>query len=40
VVREDAGAPALHDLRDDVIEVLRAQTAARALSLLGSRADG
>lgn len=37
---EDSDAPALRALRDDVIEALRAQTEARALSLLGPRAEG
>jgi hypothetical protein len=40
VFLEAAGAPSLRSLRDDVIETIRAQTEARALSLLGPRADG
>jgi hypothetical protein len=40
VFLEATGAPALRPLRDDVIETIRAQTEARALSLLGPRADG
>jgi hypothetical protein len=37
---EAMDAPALRPLSDDVIDVLRARTASRALSLLGPRADG
>jgi len=37
---ETSDIPALRSLRDDLIEALRAHTDARAVSLLGPRADG
>ena len=40
VFLEGAHAPALRSLREDVIDALRAETAGRALSLLGPRAHG